>query len=189
MNIYLVLILAFLVGNYLLDLVVRVLTRRGLSPDLPEEFRDLMDAENGSGPFGDRVFNESRVEIEGIRLDVHEHGQGAAIADAVRGRDERMADGDDFIAGLDADGQQRQMQGRGAVRNGAGVLGADKGGKSLFEAGDGGTLTHPSRAQRLGDGRNLLVAHRRLGDWYHCRRFPVESGLGTSFRIDLMFGY
>ena len=45
MKIYLVLILAFLIGNYLLDLVVRVLTRRGLSPDLPEEFRDLMDVE------------------------------------------------------------------------------------------------------------------------------------------------
>jgi STE24 endopeptidase len=45
MKIYLVLILAFLIGNYLLDLVVRVLTRRGLSPDLPEEFSDLMDVE------------------------------------------------------------------------------------------------------------------------------------------------
>ena len=45
MKIYLVLILVFLIGNYLLDLVVRVLTRRGLSPDLPEEFRDLMDVE------------------------------------------------------------------------------------------------------------------------------------------------
>jgi len=62
MKIYLVLILAFLIGNYLLDLVVRVLTRRGLSPDLPEEFRDLMTWRNTgarrptSGPtwrFGD----------------------------------------------------------------------------------------------------------------------------------------
>jgi STE24 endopeptidase len=45
MNIYLVLILAFLIGNYLLDLLVRVLTRHSLSPDVPDEFRDLMDEE------------------------------------------------------------------------------------------------------------------------------------------------
>ena len=78
-----------------------------------------------------------------------------------------MADGDDFIAGLDADGQQRQMQGGGATRNGAGVRGVDISGKGLFEPRHGGTLADPTRTQRLGGGRDLLVAHRRFGYGYH----------------------
>jgi STE24 endopeptidase len=45
MTTYLILILAFLLGNYLLDLVARVLNLRALSPEVPEEFRDVLDAE------------------------------------------------------------------------------------------------------------------------------------------------
>ena len=45
MKIYLILILVFLIGNYLLELVARMLNLRALSPELPEEFRGLMDAE------------------------------------------------------------------------------------------------------------------------------------------------
>ena len=44
MNIYLILILVFLIGNYLLDLAVRICNLRTLSPEPPEEFRELVDA-------------------------------------------------------------------------------------------------------------------------------------------------
>lgn len=42
---YLILVLVFLAGNYLLDLVSRVLNLRALSPEPPAEFRDVLDAE------------------------------------------------------------------------------------------------------------------------------------------------
>jgi len=45
MNTYLILILVFLIGNYLLDLAVRICNLRTLSPEPPEEFRALLDAE------------------------------------------------------------------------------------------------------------------------------------------------
>jgi STE24 endopeptidase len=45
MNIYFILLLVFLVGNYLLDLVARICNLRTLSPEPPAEFRELLDAE------------------------------------------------------------------------------------------------------------------------------------------------
>ena len=51
---------------------------------------------------------------------------GAGMAYRIGGGDVGMAGGDDLIARLHADGQQRQMQGGGAVRDCAGVLGADE---------------------------------------------------------------
>lgn len=43
MNIYLVAILAILVGGYLFDLITDLLNLRHLSPDLPDEFKDVYD--------------------------------------------------------------------------------------------------------------------------------------------------
>ncbi|MFZ4395783.1 MAG: M48 family metalloprotease [Kiritimatiellia bacterium] len=44
---YLILVLVFLAGNYLLDLVSRVLNLRALSPEPPAEFRDALAAAFG----------------------------------------------------------------------------------------------------------------------------------------------
>lgn len=45
MNVWLILILIILVGNYFLDLIVSVLNLKALSPDLPDEFKDTFDKE------------------------------------------------------------------------------------------------------------------------------------------------
>ncbi len=45
MNLYLVIILAILVGNYVLDLIVEQLNLRHLDPDLPQEFAGTYDEE------------------------------------------------------------------------------------------------------------------------------------------------
>jgi len=45
MNIYLVIVLASIAGAWLLNTVVSALNLRALSPELPEEFRDVIDSE------------------------------------------------------------------------------------------------------------------------------------------------
>jgi STE24 endopeptidase len=45
MNMYLIVILAILIGGYLLDLTVELLNIKNLKTDLPEEFKDLYDPE------------------------------------------------------------------------------------------------------------------------------------------------
>ena len=45
MNVYLVLILVIIIGDYLLDIVVETLNVRHLSTDLPQDFEGFYDAE------------------------------------------------------------------------------------------------------------------------------------------------
>ncbi|MDP8214109.1 MAG: M48 family metallopeptidase [Candidatus Euphemobacter frigidus] len=45
MNVYLIIILAILIGNYLLDLVIELLNLRHFDPNLPSEFHGCYDAE------------------------------------------------------------------------------------------------------------------------------------------------
>jgi STE24 endopeptidase len=45
MNVYLVLILVIIIGDYLLDIVVETLNLRHLSTDLPQDFEGFYDAE------------------------------------------------------------------------------------------------------------------------------------------------
>ena len=78
------------------------------------------------------------------RLDVDEHRRGAAVADGVGGGDEGVADGDDLVARPHADGEQRQVQRRRAVGDGAGVRRADVGRELPLERGDLRTLRDPA---------------------------------------------
>jgi len=45
MNIYLILILTILIASYILGLIIEYLNIRHLSPNLPDEFKDIYDAE------------------------------------------------------------------------------------------------------------------------------------------------
>lgn len=46
MNIYLIIILAIIIANYLLNLIVEILNASSARPDLPEEFKDSYNAES-----------------------------------------------------------------------------------------------------------------------------------------------
>ena len=128
----------------------------------------LVHAEDGLGARRDGGLETRRVDVEGVRLDVHEDRRGAAVADAVGGGDEGVADRDDLVARLDADRQQRQVQGGGAARDRAGVGGADQGGEGLLELRDPRALADPAGAQGLGGGLDLFLADVGLGDGDHC---------------------
>ena len=68
-----------------------------------------------------------------------------------------MADGDDFVAGADADRQQRKVQRGRAARDGAGVRRADGGGELTLEGGDLGALRDPAGQNRAAGGVGLAL--------------------------------
>ena len=123
-------------------------------------------ARTGSpGSRADGLLDSQRVDVEAIGLDVDEHRRRAAVADGVGGGDERVADGDDLVAGADADGQQRQVQRGGAVRHGAGVRRADMRGELALEGRDLRPLGQPARLDHSCDGFDLGLAEEGLCDW------------------------
>ena len=102
-------------------------------------------------------------------LDVDEHRRRAAVADRVGGGDERVADGDDLVARPDADGQQRQVQRRRAVRDGAGVRRADELGELALERRDLRALRDPAGEDDAAGRFGLALVEHRLGDRDHLR--------------------
>ena len=91
-------------------------------------------------------------------------GSGAAVADRVRGGDERVADRDDLVAGADARSQERQVQRGGAARHRARVRRADGCRELLLEGRDLGPLRHPARQDGPPRGFDLALAEHGAGD-------------------------
>ena len=125
---------------------------------------DLMHRENRPGLRPDHRRDAIDVDVERLRVDVDEDRHGAAVADRVRGGDERMADRDDFVPGTDAGGEQRQVQRGRAIGHGAGVGGADRLGELTFEGGDFRPLREPPRTDHPRGGVDFGIADQRLRD-------------------------
>src|SRR5215475_4142070 len=75
----------------------------------------LMHAQDRFGACRDDLLDLSWVEVEGTGIDVNENRHRAAVTNHIRGGDVGMTNGDNFVARLDADREQRQMQRGGAV--------------------------------------------------------------------------
>ena len=73
-----------------------------------------VDRQDRLGARRDGGLDVGRVDRERRRVDVDEHRRGAAVVDGRHGGDERVRRRDDLVAGADAGGQQRQVQGAGA---------------------------------------------------------------------------
>ena len=95
-----------------------------------------VDRQDGPGALGDRCLDQTRVDGVGLRVDVHEHGRGAAVADRRDGGNEGERHGDDFVAGPDAGGEQGQVQRAGARVHANRVISAAIRREFLFEAPD-----------------------------------------------------
>src|SRR5262249_38293162 len=96
----------------------------------------LMDTENGGSLGADRLLDASGIDVEGGRVDIHEHGYRTAMPDRVRRRNEGVTGRDHLAPRSYADGHEREVERRRAVRYSAGQRCADRGGKLLFEGGD-----------------------------------------------------
>ena len=75
----------------------------------------LVDTQDGLGAIRDCSFDQRRIDIESLWLDVHKYRSGTAIPYAAGGSYERMADGNDFVAGTNAHSEQCEMQGDCAI--------------------------------------------------------------------------
>ena len=125
--------------------------------DLPED----VDRHHRAGATGHRGLRRRGVEVERHRVDVREHGAGALVEHRVGRGDERERRRDDLAVLLDADGAQRQVQPRGAGRDGAGVRRAHARGERLLEGGHARPEREVPGAQDLGDRGLLLGAEDR----------------------------
>ena len=101
------------------------------------------------------------IDVEGRRLDVDKHRRRAAVADDVGGGDEGVADRDHLVARPDAEGQQRQMQRRRAVRNGAGMRRADELRELPLEGRDLRSLRDPAAEDDAARRVGLALVHAR----------------------------
>ena len=126
-------------------------------------------AENRLGPRGDRICDAVRINIRRIELDVDKDRGRAAIPDRVSRRKEGVTDGDDFVAGLDAEGDQGQVQRRGAARYCARLSGANRGRELAFEGGDFGPLRQPAAENRAPRRIRLPLVHPRTSHGNHRR--------------------
>jgi hypothetical protein len=102
-----------------------------------------MDDEDGLGAFGDRGFDTGRIDVVGVLSDIDEHRHRPAVANRIRRGDERVADGNHFVAGAHAKCEQREMERCRAARDRAGMGRADGGGKLALERRDLRALRHP----------------------------------------------
>ena len=73
-----------------------------------------MDGQNGASAEGDGGLDEADVQVGGGRVDVHEDRARATVEDCFDGGKESVGRSDDFVAGLDAEGEQAKMEGGGA---------------------------------------------------------------------------
>ena len=84
---------------------------------LPEQ----VDRHDGARARRDRGLDRSRVDVEGVGLDIHEHRGGAAVRDRFGGADKGERAGDDLVARADPKGSQSEVQRVGAVGDRYGV--------------------------------------------------------------------
>ena len=83
-----------------------------------------------------RPFERGGVDRKPARLDIDQHRHGAGPLDRGDGRNRRVRDGKDQIAGADAAGPQRQLDRVGAAAGADRVPGPEPGRKRLFERCD-----------------------------------------------------
>ena len=75
----------------------------------------------------------TRIDIQGVRLDIDEHRDGVEVADDFRRGRERVGRGQDEVASLQTDRLERQMHRGGTGIDGDRKLCADVAGKLPFK--------------------------------------------------------
>ena len=118
----------------------------------------------------DRSLNRSGIHGERSGIDIDQHGLRSGIADRGDAGDKSKRDGDDFIAGTNARGEQGEMQRAGAGIQCDAFRGAAIGREFLFERSHFGAEYELATVQHVRDGRiNLGLDALVL-------RFQIEIG-------------
>jgi hypothetical protein len=95
-----------------------------------------------------------------VLVDVDEDRPGAGVVDRGRGRDEREGHGDHLVAGADAGGQQREVQGAGAGVDADALGRAAVRGELLLERGHLAAERELAALEHAEDGRVDLLLDR-----------------------------
>ena len=142
---------------------------QGQNPPQIAGHPQLVHRQDGPGAMGDGGLEQVRIEVARFQLHVHEDRGGAHVAHGVGRGDEGGADGDDFVAGLQVQGQQGQVQGGGAAGAGHRQRRPHQGGKFLFKGLHLRPLDHPAGEDGPPGRGGLLLAQGRpgYGDWLH----------------------
>ena len=77
-----------------------------------------------------------RIDVEGDRIDVDQHGPGTKPRDGAGGGEKRVRRRDHLIAGLDVEHHQREQHGVGARRQRDGMAHAEHRGELVLERVD-----------------------------------------------------
>ena len=130
----------------------------------------VVDGDDGLRSRAESSVRVGRIEVQGVRLDISEHGTGPDEGDDVRGGGERERRRHDLVPRLHAEGAHRQVEGGGAGVARDRVLRADERGERLLELPRHGAGRDPVRAEDLEDLRLLLRAE------------PLKVDLNSLFR-------
>ena len=106
--------------------------------------------DDGFGARGDGRFDEGRVNIERVRLNIHKNRAGIKIADHLGGGGKGVWRGDHLIAGLQAGGVQGQVHRRRAGVDGHPVFSSHGSGKVRLKATGLGAGGDPAGADGFG---------------------------------------
>jgi hypothetical protein len=128
---------------------------------------EQMDRADRPGSRGDGRFDLLRVDQIRVRLDVDEHGRRAGKENRVRGRGERVSDGDHLITRLEPDPSEDRHQRQRPVAHRNRVLHPHQLRPLGFELGDLAALRDHPAAQHLGDGGDLFGSQVGSGDRDH----------------------
>ena len=123
-------------------------------------------------PLGESRLHVGRVEVEVVRAcDVAEDGRGSGVHDRVRRRDEVQRREDDLVSLPAAGGEQGEVEGGGAVRDGDRVACAGELGERLLELLDARAHAPPARTHDCEHVVDELLADGDVGE----RHLPTRS--------------
>ena len=109
----------------------------------------------------DRTRHRLGLDVERSRVDIHEDRPGTHGEHHVARGGPRHGCGDHLVARADACRQQREVEARGAGRDGHGVACADGACECFLEAADARAAGEPARAQAGSDLCDLFRPDRR----------------------------
>ncbi len=143
--------------------VRRVLDHR--DPELPDRVEVArlpgeVDRHDRLRPLRDGGCDGRRVDVQVALADVDEDRRRARVDDHVRGRRPGDRGRDHLVAGTDAERDEREVHRGGARRDGEHVLRLEVLGHPLLEQRRPRPGRQPARAERVGDGLDLLLADR-----------------------------
>jgi len=116
-------------------------------------------------PLRESCLHVRRVEVEVVRAcDVAEDGRGSGVHDRVRRRDEVQRREDDLVSVPAAGGEQGEVEGGGAVRDGDRVACAGELGERLLELLDARAHAPPARTHDCEHVVDELLADGDVGE-------------------------